>query len=660
MAESLIDTEAGFWKERFTMCKTNRTPFEEQWYTNYAFYKGRQWVVWDRTPIGNRLIDPVVPQNRVRLVSNKIKPIIRRETAKLTNQEPVWYVMPNTSEPADVAASKVAEALSEYILSTAHFGKQRRLATFWTSICGTGFLKTGISPVDNGIEITPPNPWQVYVPELQTEDIEDQPYVIIAKAMNKNAVETQYDIELSPTNCGSGGMLEQRFFSALGIKNPSTNSKDLVAVLEIWTKPGMMKDYPKGGLMVVAGDKLAYKYHPKPDSIAVDPMDALTNPVKPTLFPYKHGEYPLKKMESIPSGGFYGISVIEDLIPLQKERNKTRSQMIEAKNRTSNPKLAYTIGAIDPQKVTSQAGQFLPVKPGFDKPAYIESSNDQMKPQEIEFLDRDMDDVSSQSEISKGAVPPGVQAASAISYLQEQADLSLHYTIQSIADCIEGVGRQALQLAQEFWPEDKIVQIVSKNNTQNAMLFSISDIKDNTDLRIQADSIAPQSRAAKQAFITGLMKDQVITNVQGLRYLDMAETTRLYDEAQVDNDQARRENMEIATQKPPENQLDPSTGQPVIDPETGTPVPGEVAPYPVNPYDNHPVHIFEHGLYMKSQEYELLDQVNRSVLLNHWLAHRQAEEQDIARAAQLQSGTEQQGVPGYGRPEQQSGPEPTQ
>jgi hypothetical protein len=101
--------------------------------------------------------------------------------------------------------------------------------------------------------------------------------------------------------------------------------------------------------------------------------------------------------------------------------------------------------------------------------------------------------------------------------------------------------------------------------------------------------MAPRSRAARQAFIVDLMDKQVIGPDQGLRYLQMSETNRLYDELQVDSKHAKRENFKM------------SLGEDV----------------PLNPFDNHAIHLYEHELFMKSQEYEALSEDVKMIFLNH-------------------------------------------
>ena len=594
MSNKNVPKEVQDWELKFTRAAQMRQPFEEQWYYNLAFYAGRQYAIWDKNGVANRLIEPPAPRNRVRLITNKVKPIVRREITKMTKEEHQAYVVPNTTDPTDVAASKVAESLVDWSFTTSKYNEARRRAAFWVSTCGTGFIKTTCPGNDSNIVYEPVTPFHLYVPYVQEETIKAQPYIIHARAYSPEQVYDKYGMECKPDAVVDGGTLEQRLFSALGIKN-TAGQQNLTLVKEIWIQP--CKNYPEGGLIVIADKKVIYAYSskPAPSELTEDTPVVGTSPFVSRMysevdFPFEHGESPFQKIDHIPMGRFYSESVVTDLIPLQKEYNRSRSQVLESKNLTSKPQMVYIKGSIDPSKVNAQPGLMIGVQPGFEAPRYLDAPEiPGYVIQEFDRIQRDMDDISNQFEVAKGRTPPGVEAASAIAYLQEENDQVLHSTIASIEAATEEVGRQTLGLIQQFWSTEKIEKIVSKNNQMEAALFKVASLKDNTDFRIESQSMAPKSRAARQAFIVDLMDKAVITPDQGLRYLQMSETNRLYDELQVDSKQAKRENFKMSIGE--ELQL--------------------------NPFDNHAIHLYEHELYMKSQEYEALPDEIKAIFLNH-------------------------------------------
>jgi hypothetical protein len=132
-------------QQQFNSCATARSNFEKDWYYNMAFYFGRQWVEWIGSTTSSfdlmRLWEPPAPKWRVRLISNKIRPIIRTELTKLTKEQIQYYVMPRSTEDLDVAAAKAANMISEYLFTELRFNQIRRRATFWAEMGGSSIIK---------------------------------------------------------------------------------------------------------------------------------------------------------------------------------------------------------------------------------------------------------------------------------------------------------------------------------------------------------------------------------------------------------------------------------------------------------------------------------------------------------------------------------------
>lgn len=645
--------EVAYWLTEFEKCKQVRRPFENQWFLNLAFYNGNQYVVWAPNNLpqsSQRLTTPPAPRYRVRLVVNKVKPAIRTEITKLTKEEPQFYVSPQTSEPSDLAAARISESVCVFILDKANFNRARRDSTFWLSICGTSYIKTFIvedpdNAMESNIVIEPVPAFALYVPDIHETDIEKQPYVIHARTMNKELVEIMYGVSFKASQTGQNVNAtaaanttndDSRFLNALGIRTSSFN-QDYIFTMEIWVKP--CPRYPNGALLVIADNKVIYTAQAPVEPQMMNPMDQAMNPdpmaqmglapgeqmtpqmdpvdqmlqalqgkiaqLDPSLptygysesyYPFSHGMFPFAKMDHIPSGMFYSQSIIQDLIPIQRVYNSTRSQLVEIQNRVSKPQWTYTKGSIDPNKVTSEPGLMIPVNPGFERPAPLDPPSEPVIFQnEVDRSNADFDAVASQYEITKGRTPPGIEAASAISYLSELNDEKLYHTVASIEDATRTVGYQALILAQDFWDQQKVIKVSGMNGLQEAMQFVGADIKGNTDLRIEAGSMAPRSKTAKQAFITELIKLGVIPAEKGLRYLEMAETNQLYQESQADTRQAQRENTTMT--------------------QTGMVL-------PINPWDNNQVHYYEHSLYLKSQEFEALPEEKKAPHIQHFLLTR--------------------------------------
>lgn len=521
----------------FERARRARWRFESQWYVNLSYYFGRQWINWlnGADPGIARLHEPQAPPWRVRLVINRIKPAIRREMSKVMKEKPTAFVIPSSTDDSDIAAARAGEAIFEHLWRTLDMKTELWMAQFWRCICGTGFIKDWWDPRGEGpdgmgtVGTEVPSPFHLYFSNLEQPKIDRQEYIVHLSVKSPEEVETMFGVKVAPDAVErGGGVIESQYLRALNLE-PGNVSQ--VCCKEIWIKPNVR--FPRGAMYVWAGGKILY--------CAMDP--ATGDPVWPL---YKK-EYPFTKFDGVPTGRFYGDSTIIDLLPIQKEYNRTRSQIIESKNQMSKPQLLAPNGSIDPKKITSEPGLVITYRVGFDKPTPLKLEN--LPPYVLQELDRcllDMADISGQHEVSTGTVPQGVTAASALSFIQESDDTMIAPIINSLEAGVERLGRHFLCHAHLYWDGPHMVKVLGPDNTWESREFSKLDLRGNTDLNVQAGSAMPRSIAAKQALIMELLKLQVITPEQGLRYLEMAETGQMYEELQLDRRQAERENMKMS------------------------------------------------------------------------------------------------------------------
>jgi len=620
--------------DKFKACQSQRQPFEKEWYTNLAMYFGRHYMQWlsSSPATGQAMILPRAAAWRVRLVSNRIKTIVRKENAKCNKERGQWFVRPATPDDEDLAKARMAEAVSEQLLINNAFDMRKREANWWRGVCGTGFMKVYY---EKDVEFLSPSPFHIWVPNLEEIDIQKQDFVVHGIATTTQAVFDQYGVEVEADSTADNP--ESKFRQSLGIDKKG-KELDHVFIKEFWVKS--CRQFPDGAMFVISNDKLIYITE-KPPEPQIDPAtgqplmgpdgqpiqmerpksNVLAGGPVESVFPYEHGQYPFAKIDHIQTGRFYAESSIKDLIPVQKEYNRSRSQAIEARNLTSKPQWKVPMGSVDVKKLTAQPGLVVEYTPGFDPPERIippELPAYFMQDQQANL--NDMDYISNQFEVTQGRTPPGVEAASAIAYLQEENDSILLDTISSLEECVERVGYQAIMLAKQFWSEEKLVQVMSGNQVYEVMQFKQGSLPDQVDFRVEHGSMAPRSRAAKQAFILELIDKQLIPPMEGLKYLEMSETARLYDELSIDTRQADRENfkmknVQVPTAIPQEGMESPMGMIPGQEPQ---PLQNPVM---VNSFDNHEAHIYCHTKFMKSQQYEQLDPQVQMLFEQHYQQH---------------------------------------
>lgn len=642
-------------KSAHLRCRTVRQQIERQWYLNLAFYAGKQNVQLVPTSnssgsnVGVRLYIPPAPYYRARPVVNRIRPIIRTELSKLTAQKPTATVVPATSEDADLSAAQAAEQIWNSIYWEKKLRSIFRQAMLWTLCTGTGFMKvywdpskkssqwTDFSPeekmmlaqmggpkekpADGDFCFESVTPFHIFVPDMLQEDIEDQPYVIQVQTRTPEWVKLNYGLDMPPNVMEASDILNDSFLNLVGA---GEFRKDSILCYEVWIKPGNVDFMPEGGMFTIIGDRLVQFVKGNP---------------------YIHQQYPFAKIPHIPTSRFYADSVINDLVPIQREYNRTRGQIVEAKNKMAHPQLMAAKGSIVASKITTEPGQVIEYELGFPVPEPLPLQG--LPAYVLQELDRslmDFEDISGQHQVSKGQVPAGVTAATAINFLQEQDESMLSVTHEGIEEAFQKLGYQTLCYVKQYWDLPRQVKVTGKDGFYNVISFRGSDLRDNTDIRIEAGSSLPTSKAAKQAFLMDMMTQGFIPPEKGLELMDMGGVQRLYEEIQVDAAQASRENMRMAavTQEQMSEYAmtfvpkDPMTGQPnpemgLIDPNTGQPLADQAGNpteppliVPVNSYDAHQVHIQIHNTYRKSQEFEQLSQETKNLFEQHVNQHMMA------------------------------------
>lgn len=553
--------------EQFKKCRQARTKVERQWHLNLAFYFGRQNVVVTDTAAsttGFVLRIPDAPPWRVRLVINRIRPIIRTMLAKLTSNKPIFTVVPLSGEDRDIVAARVGEQIFSAQWSSKNIQRVLRQSVWWAANTGCGFIKCYWDPdaVDldsdqmGDILYERVDPYHVFVPNLEEEDIENQPYVLHVMTKSVEWARAHYpNVKSFPLIKSTDNVLDDQFLSVLDVEK---SQREEVLCLEYWIKPGYNEEYKDGGYVLVVGDTV----------VAND-----------TVYPYHHSMYPFAKIDDIPTGKFYADSVTADLVPLQREYNRTVSQIVEAKNRMAKPQLLAAQGSVDTRRITSEPGQVIEYIPGYPPPSPLPLQN--LPPYVENSLERilaSMDDISGQHEISRGNTPPQVTAATAISFLQEQDDSKLAYTVASIEDAIAKLGRMTLGYVRQFWTTPRLVRVVGNDGAFEAAYYKAKDLGSAYDVRVEAGSTLQMSKAAKQAFIMDAMKNALLPPEMGMEMLGIAGIDRIYEELLTDKRQAERENLKM------------SLGLPLM----------------ANDFDNHDLHIRIHNRFRKTQEFEML------------------------------------------------------
>ncbi|MCI0563281.1 MAG: hypothetical protein MN733_32795, partial [Nitrososphaera sp.] len=534
-----------------------------------------------------------------------------------------------SADQEDISSSAIAEKVTEYEWEELLVDKRIKQAVWWATTCGSGFLKTWWSPNEkdsdgtNGlIHVDALSPFHVLVPDLTEEEIEQQSFVCHSSQKTPEWINRVYGSSVKLDATEAPPAWQERLLRATGIDG-SVSARRGLDVKEMW-----IKSSPD----LLAGGRIVWTKDDEPLAI-VDYSE--TGPE------YEHAEFPFAKIDHMQSGRFYGDSFIVDLIPAQKDYNASLSQIKENLNLTMRPQWKAREGEFDASRWVNRPGAIVTYR-GITGPEPLQQPEmPSMLPQLLDRNVIDLSDAASQHETSRGSAPGRVEAATAISFLQEQDDSAIDWTLTTIEQAVEKVGKHILHYANQFWDAQRTIKVVGSNHAFEAGLFGARDLRGNTDFRVVKGSATPRSHAAKQAFIMELMSTPgpngapLIPPERGLALLDMAATDRLYEEMLADQRHADRENLLIAqiperdpqelqaqveqmrllaANAPPANQLSvPEMAMRIAAQNT----------MPINPYDNDLVHIDRHEIFEKSQDFQRLSPYVQQLHIAHCRMHYQ-------------------------------------
>jgi hypothetical protein len=608
--------------------KTDRLTIQRQWYINYAMYSGNQYLQLVGSGATGKLRVADAPPYRVRNTVNLVRPMIRTEISRLTSQRPTATVIPASGSDDDMLAAQGGEAVWEYLQQRRNFQALMIRNAFWTCITGTSFIKTWWDkslkdpytkdeygrPIMGDVCFGLSTPFNIFVPDLLEEEIEDQPFVFEAYTRSKEWVKRFYNLDVDPNVTSKNEIIESSYFQPGG---NNESKPDAVLVIEAWIKPGACPDMPEGGLITLVGEELT------------EVSDF-----------YSHMEYPYSKFVHIPTGKFYADSIMVDINPLQRRYNRSSSQITESKNRMARPQLLVAEGSMNMSKYTSEPGLLVPYRPGLPPPSPLPL---QALPsyviQEMDTIRSEMEDISGQHQASRGMSPGGgVVAATAISFIQEKDDSLMAPTYSYLEMGVEKIARQSLQLVVDYYDIKRTITVTSVDQAYDSMELKGADISAGTDIRVEGGSALPMSKPARQAFLMDLYKMGAITKDEMLDMLEMGGVQKLVETIRVDKKKAQRENLKMKKLTDQQYQMflsqvitgamqggegttDPKTGRPLVDPM----LPATYPPYmPVNDFDNHAIHIEIHDNFRKGQEFETLPKFIQDEFAKHVQLHQNA------------------------------------
>ena len=495
-----------------------RKSLETQWQMNMNFYMGNQFC---SIGYGGEIEDyekQFFWQERE--VFNHIAPIMEVRLAKLCKLRPKISVMPASSDEEDIKTAKVSKKVVDSISSKVNLKNKITEAIKWSEICGTAFYKIawnqGIGQVvakdENGkslrsgdIEISVCSPFEIYPDSNTYEDIQNCQSIIHARAYDVNEVKKLYGIDVKGRTINVFGLdsvlgLGGLGYSANGTKIIESKKKNSVLVIEKYEKP--TEDYPHGRLLIIAGDELVYDGE----------LPYLNGPDGQRSFPF------VKQISIDQAGSFFGSSVIDRLIPIQRAYNAVKNRKHEFLNRLSMGVLKVEDGSIDIENLEDEGlcpGKILVYRQGSTPPSYLteETVSTSFAEEEDKLLD-EFRNISGVSDVTDSRYLSSNLSGIAMQLMVEQDEMRISSASDHIKACIREVARQILRLYKQFATLPRMHRIVGENGEVELFYFNKNDISSD-DIAFETEVEAGESMAQKRQMIFDLLKAGLLSDEEG-------------------------------------------------------------------------------------------------------------------------------------------------
>jgi len=179
-------------------------------------------------------------------------------------------------------------------------------------------------------------------------------------------------------------------------------------------------------------------------------------------YPYMHGRCPYVRFfrYPIPNRNYF-FGEIDQIIPLQKELNKRKSQIIDILQLTANPPIVVNVmSGIDTEKLTNRPGGIWPTHIDVDRaikwlqPPNIPSALFV----QLEQINRDIDTVSGIHDVTQGRKPAGITAGVAIETLQEAAQTRIRLAARYLEYSLKHAAELMLSIIWQYYREPRIVR----------------------------------------------------------------------------------------------------------------------------------------------------------------------------------------------------------
>lgn len=467
--------------------REKRRATEAQWTLNSCFVAGRQFA--EITPVLG--VEDTLPDSiwEERQVFNHIAPILETRLAKLAGVRPVMSVRPASGSDEDLKTADASTKILSAVTARLQTDNVISRATMWSELTGTAFYKVFWDKSAGDVAIVAVPPYEVYPDNLCAETMDDVRSLIHARALPVREVLDMYGV--LPEAEDVEFALPERASAAVLSDMRRLRPEGYAVLIERYERP--CGDKPDGELTIVCGDKLLYR-GPLPYMNGTDGVRAI----------------PFVKQDALPAAGmFFGPSMVERAIPLQRAYNAVKNRKHELINRLCGGVIAVEDGAVDTDELEAEGlrpGSVIVYRQGAQPPRMIEQGSvPSALSAEESRLEEEFNIITGVSDIMRSsAVPAQAGSGTAIQLLIEQDDSRLAITSDLIRAAVRDVSRMVLRLYKQFASEERLTRCVGEDGRVELLRWKGSDIG---ECDVVCDTVAETalSRSGRQSRLLELL-----------------------------------------------------------------------------------------------------------------------------------------------------------
>ncbi len=589
--EILNDVFSDFYKRQ-----NERRDLEKQWELDLEYLHGNQYC--EITPRGEVEEEEKFFYWQNRNVFNHIAPIIDSRIARLTRVRPVMSVRAAGAEESDVKNAKLATELINSTYQRLKLEDVVSKVTGWSESCGTGFYFIGWNPdagkllgvvdgknvYEGDITVEAVSPFEIYPDSLCFETVEECESIIRARAMKTADIERVYGVKTDGADVDVYGAYK-------GVSG-KTVAHDSALVIEKYERPSA--EFPNGRLIIACEKAILYIGD----------------------LPYINGvegrrTFPFVKQNSIDkSGCFFGISMVERLIPVQKAYNAVKNRKQEFLNRLTMGVVAVEDGSVDTDELAEEGlspGKIIVYRQGSTPPSVMGMGAipSDLSREEDRLLNEFIL-LSGVSEFSRSADFAAGTSGVALQLLIEQEDARLNSVTENIRAAEKESAKQIIRLFKQFASDTRLMRTAGENGKVELYYFNSSDLGSD-DVIFDTESELSFTPAQKKSAVYELIGAGLLSDATGkMSERTKAKVLEILGFGSIDNT-LDIENLHI--NKAAEENLS-----------------GFKNPIEPDEYDDHKLHVAEHTRFLLSSESEAMrrDENAKKNAVEHLRKHKLA------------------------------------